>query len=413
MKVLCLNFSDITGGGAARAAYRLHHALRANGIDSMMQVVKASSGDWTVSGLDGSFSKIGTNIRPQFASFVRKFSKSEHSLQISTSTLPSRWPAIINKSVADIVNLHWLCAEMMSVEDIGRIQKPLVWTLHDMWAFCGAEHVSYDNRWKDGYTSVNKPAHERGIDLNRWVWNRKRNAWKKPLQIVTPSRWLADCVRQSSLMHGWPVITIPNAIDTDVWQPVDRTQARMLMGIPPDKKIIAFGAMSGGQAHHKGFDLLLAALGHLRGQLPRLEIIIFGQSRPKEVPDLGFPIYYTGHLHDDLSLRVLYSAADALVIPSRIDNLPNTGVESLTCGTPVIAFDTCGLRDIVTHQKTGWLAKAFDTEDLATGIQWALSDESHLKKMRQFARADAVARYSFPVVAAQYQAIYQSVLDRQ
>lgn len=379
----------------------------------MMQVVKATSGDWTVSSPKGSMFKLGKYVRPQIAALTRSLLKTERPSPISPSVLPTRWPALINKSDADIVHLHWLCAEMMSIEDIGRIQKPVVWTLHDMWAFCGAEHISSDNRWREGYTTTNRPAHESGFDLNRWVWSRKRKAWKKPIQIVTPSRWLADCVRQSALMHDWPVTSIPNAIDTEIWQPVDRTQARKLMGLPQDAKLIAFGAMSGGQAHHKGFDLLLDALGHLRGQLPGLEIIIFGQSRPKVVPDLGFPIHYTGHLHDDLSLRVLYSAADAMVIPSRMDNLPNTGVEALACGTPVVAFDTCGLPDIVAHQATGWLAKAFDTEDLARGIQWVLADEQRLSRMGQAGREYAVARFSYPVVAEQYKALYQSVLDRQ
>jgi glycosyltransferase involved in cell wall biosynthesis len=376
----------------------------------MMQAVKATSGDWTVSNPSGALFKVGTLLRPQVASLARGFLKAEQRQPLSSAILPSRWPARINQSDADLVHLHWLNAEMMSVEDIGRIQKPIVWTLHDMWAFCGAEHVSIDNRWREGYTAANRPNHESGFDLNRWVWNRKRKAWKKPVQIVTPSSWLANCVRQSALMGDWPVTSIPNAIDTESWQPIDRTHARNLMGLPQDAKLIAFGAMGGGQAHHKGYDLLLAALGHLRGQFPGLEVIVFGMARPRDVSDLGFPIHYTGHLHDDLSLRALYSASDAMVIPSRIDNLPNTGVEAMACGTPVVAFDTCGLPDIVIHQQTGWLAKAFDTENLARGIQWVLADESRHTQLCQASRAAAVARYAYPVVAAQYKALYERVL---
>jgi glycosyltransferase involved in cell wall biosynthesis len=409
LKVLCINFSDIAGG-AARAAYRLHQALRAEGVDSMMEVVKATSGDWTVSSPGGSLFKLGTYVRPQIAALARSLMKTDRPSPMSPSVLPSCWPDMINKSNADIVQLHWLCAEMLSVEDIGRIQKPVVWTFHDMWPFCGAEHVSSDNRWREGYTATNRPTHERGFDLNRWVWNRKRKAWKKPSQIVTPSHWLAECVRQSALMGEWPVTSIPNAIDTETWQPIDRAVTRKMMGLPQEAKLIAFGAMSDGQAHHKGFDLLLAALGHLRGQLSGLEIIIFGQSRPKVVPDLGFPIRYTGQLHDDLSLRVLYSAADALVIPSRIDNLPNTGVEALACGTPIVAFDTCGLSDIVSHQRTGWLAKAFDVADLAEGIKWVLDEQAHHGNLPKFAREHAMRRFSYPVIANQYRALYERVL---
>lgn len=409
LKVLSINFSD-AAGGAARAAYRIHHALRADGVDSAMHVVKATSGDWTVSSPAGSIFKLGTYVRPQIAALTKSLLKTERPSPMSLSVLPSRWPSFINASDADIVHLHWLCAEMMSVEDIGRIEKPVVWTLHDMWAFCGAEHVSSDNRWREGYTSANRPDHESGFDLNRWVWSRKRKAWKKPIQIATPSRWLADCVQHSALMGDWPVRSIPNAIDTDVWQPVDKVGARKMMSLPQKAKLVAFGAMSGGQAHHKGFDLLLNAIGHLRGQLPSLEIIIFGQSRPRVVPDLGFEIHYTGHLHDDLSLRVLYSAADLIVIPSRIDNLPNTGVEALACGTPIVAFDTCGLSDIVSHKRTGWLAKAFDTVDLAEGIKWVLDEQAQNSNLKESAREDSVKRFSYPVIASQYRELYECVL---
>ena len=412
MKVYQINFSDIVGG-AARAAYRIHHAVRSGGVDSEMKVVKASSGDWTVSCPTDPLFQLGTLVRPQIASFARSLLKTEERVPLSSSIFSSRWPDVINKSDADIVNLHWLCAEMMSIEDIGKIRKPIVWTMHDMWGFCGAEHYSNGTRWVEGYTAVNRPIAESGFDLNRWVWKRKFKAWKKPINIVTPSGWLADCIKKSALMADWPVTVIPNAIDTDIWQPIDRVYARKLLGVSENVKLITFGAMGGGIQPIKGFDLLLSALENLRGQCNNLEVIIFGPNRPKNEPDLGFPIHYTGHLHDDISLCVLYSAVDALVIPSRMDNLPNTGVEALSCGTPVIAFDTCGLSDIVTHQQTGWLAKAFDTEDLARGILWVLEDYERCVQLSYAARADAVARFSYPVVGSQYMSIYQNILDIQ
>jgi len=412
MKVFQVNFSD-GSGGAARAAYRIHRALREMSVDSELQVVKALLGDWAVNSPNDLLFNFGKIFRPQLASLIRKTLKSKDSSPLSTSILPSRWPSILNKSDADIINLHWLCGEMMSIADIGKINKPTIWTMHDMWAFCGAEHISSNNRWQQGYSSKNRPKYESGLDLNRWVWSRKRKAWKNPFQIVTPSNWLADCVSKSFLMSDWPVSVIPNAINTDIWKPLKRSLARELLGIKHDVQLISFGAFGHATVHHKGFDLLLSALEHLRGQFTDLEIIIYGQSRPKIEPDFGFPVHYTGHLYDDISLRVLYSAVDALIIPSRIDNLPNTGVEALSCGTPVVAFDTCGLPDIVTHQKTGWLAKAFDTEDLARGIEWVLSDSERYRNLSYSAREYAVKTFSYPVVASQYNSIYQQVLANQ
>lgn len=222
-------------------------------------------------------------------------------------------------------------------------------------------------------------------------------------------------------MRHWPIAVIPNTLDNTVWQPVDKALARQMLQLPPSVPLLlldkrySFGAMGGGQDPRKGFDLLQAALQHLRGQssapLAGLELVVFGQLAPKTPPDMGFPVHYTGHLHDDISLRLLYSAADALVIPSRQDNLPNTGVEAHACGTPVVAFDACGLPDIVSHQQTGYLAKAFDPTDLAAGIHWVLADPARHAALRQAARAKAVALWSTAVVAGQYQRVYGNATE--
>jgi glycosyltransferase involved in cell wall biosynthesis len=279
-----------------------------------------------------------------------------------------------------------------------------------MWAFCGAEHYTEKFRWRDGYTRHNRPSYEHGFDLNRWAWQSKKKHWKTPMHIVAPSHWLADCVRESLLMRDWPVTVIPNAIDTERWQPIVQKQARELLHLPPNVPLLLFGAIGGIQDSRKGFDLLQAALFNLRCQIPELELLVFGQLSPLKHLDLGFPINYSGHLHDDVSLRLLYSAADVMVIPSRQDNLPNTGLEALACGTPVVAFNTGGLPDIVEHQKTGYLAKAFDTEDLALGIQWVLSGPDHCAKLSSNARKDAVSRFSYPIVAKAYMVLYKQIL---
>lgn len=333
-----------------------------------------------------------------------------NSIRHSPAALPSHWGSHFNRSDADVVHLHWVNHEMMSIKDIGHIKKPLVWTLHDMWAFCGAEHVTEDFRWREGYSSASRPDHETGFDLNRWVWQRKRNAWRRPIHIVTPSHWLANCVRQSVLMRDWPVSVIHNPLDTQVWRPVEKHFARELLGLTSAGPLLLFGTFGANAAPHKGFDLLLSSLEHFRAQRAGLRLLIVGENAPREPIDLGIPIHYMGHLHDDLSLRVLYSAADATVIPSRIENLPNMGVESLACGTPVVAFDTGGLPDIVRHRQTGYLAKAFDAEDLAQGIQWVLEDTERHFQLGVQARADAVTRFSYQNVARQYIDVYHEAM---
>jgi glycosyltransferase involved in cell wall biosynthesis len=400
MKVINLNHSDISGG-AALAAYRIHHALRDAGLDSTMWVNVAVAGDWTVEGPASKWGKALGRVRPQVGGLLRKALRTDNPIIHSPAILSSNWVKRVNASDADVVHLHWVQGEMLSIADIGRIEKPIVWTLHDMWAFCGAEHYTEEFRWREGYRRGNRPAYESGFDLNRWTWERKRKHWKRPMQIVTPSRWLADCVRESALMRDWPVSVIPNCLDTERWEPMEQALARELLGLPADLPLLLFGAMGGGRDPRKGFDLLTAALGNLRGEIPGLELVVFGQLAPHHPPDLDFPIHYTGHLHDDLSLRVLYSAADAMVVPSRQEAFGQTASEAQACGTPVVAFDIGGLPDIVEHQRTGYLAQAFETEDLAAGIQWVLGEN-----LRKQCRERAVARFSNTVVAEQYRAVY-------
>lgn len=411
MKILHLNHSDISGG-AARAANRIHSALLHSGINSRMLVNFASSGDWTIESPISKFSKILAKVSPIVAGdIVRTVFRTVNPTTHSPAIFPSGKERYLNDGDADVLNLHWIHGEMLSIAEIGRLKKPLVWTLHDMWAFCGAEHYTEDFRWREGYKKNNRPSYESGIDLNRLTFNRKNKHWQRPKQIVTPSRWLAQCVKESSLMRDWPVSVIPNPIDTDYWQPVNKFLARDLLGLPQDIPLLIFGAIGGGKDPRKGFSLLQAALEHLYGVIPDLQIIIFGELRPKNPPNIRFPIHYTGHLHDDISLRVLYSAADAFVLPSRQDNFPNTGVEALACGTPVIAFNTCGLPDIVQHMHTGYLASSFDTEDLARGIHWVLADVDRHKTLRELARTFCITYFSNNIVVPQYESVYRDAIN--
>ncbi len=411
MKVIQLNHSDIHGG-AARAAYRIHHCLRSAEIDSLMWVNEASAGDWTVVGPINKFEKVRVGLNTYLVKPLRRALRTENSVLHSPSILPSTLVKRINHSSADIVHLHWVQGEMLSIADIGRIAKPIVWTLHDMWPFCGAEHYTMDYRWRDGYQRGNRPSYEAGFDLNLWTWQRKIKHWRNPMHIVGNSRWMSQCASQSVLMRGWPIEFIYYPIDLTVWAPVEKKIARSLLGLPTDVPLVAFGAMGGATDSRKGFDLLVGALQHMRNESSSkgLELVVFGQSAPKFLPDLGFPVHYVGHLHDNVSLRILYSAVDALVVPSRMEAFGQTASEAHACGTPVVAFDIGGLPDIIKHKQTGYLAEALDTQALADGILWTISDAQRNALLGLNARASAIERFSPEIVAAQYLRVYQSAL---
>ncbi len=420
MKTLLISQSDISGG-AARAAFRLHRAFLQYGIESRMKVRQKFSDDWTVETHSSTiFYKAANLLRPTFGNMISRFQNQSKMETHSGNWLPSNWSAFINKSNADVVHLHWIGAETLSIEDIARITKPLVWTFHDMWPFCGTEHYAPDNlnaRWRIGYDKAEMLQTNRGFDLSKIVWNRKRKAWRNPFQIVAPSRWMSECAQNSILFNQFSFTNISNTLDTSVYRPLDRNFCRNTLRIPENLKIILFGAVGGGQDPRKGYDLLLQSLKHFcslpNSQRPML--IIFGQSEPQFRPSmpLDISIKWMGKLHDDQALVLLYNAADVMIVPSRQDNLPQTAIEAQACGCPIVAFNTCGFPDAVVHLKTGYLAKAFDTHELAEGIRWILENDNVRDELSRAARQRAVKLWSPDVVVPQYLAVYRKAIEEK
>lgn len=409
MRIYALSHSDEVGG-AARAAYRIHHAIREAGVESTLLVNQASSGDWTVQGPKTSIELAVNKLYSGASQVLTKALKTKPYLYHSLSAMPTSISKKLNQAPIDVVHLHWVQGEMLSVSDIANIKKPLIWTLHDMWAFCGAEHYPEDERWRLGYTSTNRPDFESGLDLNRWTWARKEKLWKKPISIITPSHWLAECVKQSKLMRDWPVRVIPNPIDTQKWTPIEQSIARKLLGLPEGVPLILFGAIGGGQDPRKGFDLAVKTLQILKESIPEVELVIFGQKQPRDTFDFGFTTHYMGHIHDDITLQLLYSAADVMLVPSRQEAFGQTASEALACGCPVAAFDVTGLKDVISHRATGYLAKPFDVEDLANGIDWLLAEQNKTNLLREASRKRAELLFDSRVVAAQYIQAYQEAM---
>ncbi len=414
MNIIHINFADLSGG-AARAAYRLHHSLLQLNINSQMRVWSKTSGEPMIHGNSSKAGRMLTEIRSGLGMMANATMKVSSPARHSINLLPSGWVNSINASDADIIHLHWLGAETLSIREIARIQKPIVWTFHDMWAFCGAEHYTDDGldaRWRHGYKSNNRPEGESGFDLNYWTSRRKQHHWHNPFNLVCPSNWLANCVRDSALMANWPVTVIPNPLNLTNFRPIEQSLARQLLNLPQDKSLILFGAIGGADDPRKGSDLLISALNCLKtAHFPQeLELVIFGQSRPIQVPDLGFAIRYMGHLHDEVSLALLYSAVDVFVAPSRQDNLPNTVVEASACGTPTVAFKIGGMTDLVQHQVSGYLASPYDEIDLAQGIQWVIERQSQNNTLGSAARHHAELNFQADLVVEQYLAVYQKAV---
>ena len=407
-------FSDFDGG-AARAAMGHHKALIAKGIKSEMIAGSKKSGLSSVYGPQGKFLKGLTQARRELSDFLTKLqvpsNPNLHSLQI----FPSLTLKILNASDYDVVNLHWVCSEFLSIKDIGRLKKPLVWTMHDMWPILGAEHYVDESgfiRAIEGYKKSNRSHDDSGLDLDRWCWLRKKRHWKTPFQIVVSSDWMKKQVSASALMHNWPITVIPNALDMERFRPYDRNFARDILKLPQDKKILAFGATAGINDHRKGGDLLCASMEIINKAIPDLELVIFGQHNPgNQYIQVKNRLHWLGPISDDIVLSLIYSATNVIAVPSRLDNLPLTAAEAQACGCPVVAFNATGLPDLVEHGITGYLAKPFEVDDLARGIIWALEDPERTARLSTSARIRAKALWSYEAVVDKYLHVYEASID--
>lgn len=412
MKVLIVNTSDIEGG-AARAAYRLHRSLLDAGIESKMLVQSKASDDFTVIGPVSKFEKGLGRIRPTLDAIPVKRYKDRTKTLFSPAWLPfSNIVDRINEIDPDVVHLHWIAGGLLAIEDLAKIKAPIVWSLHDNWAFTGGCHIMWEcERYQESCGACPRLTSNKVNDLSRKIWLRKEKTFLKlpKMKVIGLSEWLANCAKQSSLFKNNEVVCLPNPINTETYSPFDKTQARELLNLPQDKKLIAFGAMSATSDINKGFNELAQALDHLPAEY---ELVVFGSSEPPISQGFKQKAHYLGHLHDDVSLRVLYSAADVMVVPSLQEAFGQTASESMACGTPVVAFGATGLLDIVDHQQTGYLAQPFDTQDLANGINWVLQHQSP-DKLASNARQKVLENFESSLVASKYIDLYREVLSKE
>jgi glycosyltransferase involved in cell wall biosynthesis len=418
MKILHVSSGDLSGG-AARAAYRIHQALVGVGFDSRMQVLhKGTLDDRVQAAPRPTIRRVANGLLNRWLTYTRRDWYTNNAVLHTFGQTSAGLADELNAGDADILNLHWI-SNILSVPDIGRLKKPIVWTLHDMWPFCGGEHYAADGveaRFRQGYQANNRPVDERGPDLNRHTWEAKRKAWaRQRFTIISPSRWLASCAQQSVLFANADVHVIPNPLNTHYpWRPVSREVARTALGLPLDKKLVLMGAHGGVVDPRKGGDLLHEAIARIASNLgSEMELMIYGQR--KSTSDNHWPckVHWLDVIQDDRLLALAYSAANVMVVPSRQDNLPNTAVEAQACGIPVVAFNIGGLPDIIEHQHTGWLARPFDTTDLAAGITWILADVQRARNLAIAAREQVERRFSEPVIADQYRSVYKTVLAEQ
>ncbi|CAM3969859.1 glycosyltransferase [Mucilaginibacter galii] len=321
---------------------------------------------------------------------------------------------------ADVIHLHWVNHSFLNpahLAELAKLNKPIVWTFHDSNAFTGGCHVRYtcDHFLRQcGHCPLLKKAD--ADDASHKIWAQKHEAYQQlKFNIVAPSSWMLSSVLMSSLMQDKPALQVPNTLETDIFKPTDKAQAKKQLGLPEDKFIFLTGFMPSRKDMHKGTSYLLESLELLKERLgvnaQQVELVVFGNRNAKDVPDFSFKTSFLGTINDDAKLAMCYAAADAFLIPSLEDNLPYTVMESLSCGTPVVAFTTGGIPDMVQHLQNGYLAEYRSAKSFADGMEWAINHEN-ATALQQQARQTVMDKFAEPVIAQKHIQLYNQLVEK-
>lgn len=402
-------------GGAFIAAYNLHQGLSRAGIQSFFAYKDE---------IDGVFQKKANDLKNTVQIIQRK----NQFVDLANSiTRRIGLNYVANPSIADLkhqacyqnaalLNFHLLHDDYFSYLMLPSLtrDKPAVYTLHDMWGFTGHCAYSYDcSKWQTGcgkcpYPNALPPIQRDATSLE---WKLKNWAYQHSnLTIVAPSRWLAECAKQS-MLNCFPIHHIPHGIDTVAYQPLDQQQCQSELGIPQHKKVLIFGAQDLTN-RRKGADLLLKALSRIPKSLKAETVLLTFGDEAKAISNAAeMEVLHLGYISSDRLKAIAYSSADLFLFPTRADNLPLVLLESMACGTPMVSFKVGGVPDLVRPGITGYLAKPEDADDFSNGIVQLLEDVNLRDRMNQNCRKVAVEEYSLEVQAQRYIQLYQQILN--
>jgi glycosyltransferase involved in cell wall biosynthesis len=421
MKIIQLNTYDIDGG-AARAAYRLHRGLIEIGQQSRLLAIVKSSQDET-----GSLISPQTQVLDRdndYFSLIQRYYINANRTPLSNTLFSLPYPGLDLTQLpeilaADIINLHWIAyyQSPVTLKQLLDLGKPVVWTLHDMFAFTGGCHYSSGcSQYQQDCTNCPQLQDDPFHLTSALLKDKIELFANSNLTIVTPSRWLAECASNSKLFRHHRIEVIPYSLETDVFIPLAKTEAKKRLGISSDTFTLLAGAQDGNE-RRKGFSELLQALKICAKNASFQELVRAKQFRllcfgvpNQQLQALDLPLLSLGNITSDEQLSQIYSAADIFLLPSLEDNLPNTMLEAMSCGTPVIAFKIGGMSDIVQDGITGKLLTGGDAGQMAQAILASMNEPNLCQQMGEKCRQVIENCHLLPVQARSYVALYQELL---
>lgn len=416
MRVLIINTSERIGG-AAIAANRLMDALRNNGIKAKMLVRDKQTNNVSVVGLNKSWWKVWQFIWERIIIWKANYFKKHNLFAVDIANTGTNVTTLPEFKQADIIHLHWVNQGMLSLKDIQYILqsgKPIVWTMHDMWPCTGICHHARECNQYQQECHHCPYLYKKGFnDLSNQVFKRKAELYKlSPITFVTCSNWLKEKASQSALLKGHSIVHIPNPINTNLFKPRNRKEARIACGFPQEKKLILFGALKITDKR-KGIDYFIECCQILVQKYPhmkdKLGVVVYGNHSEELKSLLPFEVYSLNYISNEKELANVYNAADIFVTPSLEENLPNTIMEAMASGTPCIGFQVGGIPEMIDHLHNGYVAEYKSAEDLANGIHWIL-DEGEYESLSKEATRKAISSYSESTIAKKYIEIYNKII---
>ena len=409
MRVLIVNTSERTGG-AAVAANRLMMALNNNGVKAKMLVRDKESDSLTVVGLPKSPMLNWHFLWERLVIFFHcRFSR-KHLFEIDLANSGSDITKLREFQEADVIHLHWINQGMLSLSGIRKILKsgkPVVWTMHDIWPATAICHLTLNcrNFTTHCHNCRLLPGKGSSSDFSTSVWRKKEKMLEdSSIYFVTCSHWLEQEAKASALLRGQKIVSIPNPIDTHIYRSGDKQTARKNLGLPEDKRLILFVSQRVTNKN-KGMDYLIDACR----QLKDYELVILGGHAEEVVDQLPLKAHPLGYVNDERRIVEIYQAVDVFVLPSLSENLPNTIMEAMACGVPCVGFKVGGIPEEIDHKRNGYVAEYRDSDDLARGIRWILS-EADYDQLSQEAVRKVAHSYSQQSVAISYLDVYHQAM---
>ncbi|MCM1170087.1 MAG: glycosyltransferase family 4 protein, partial [Bacteroides sp.] len=397
---------------AAVAANRLTKALNKNGIEAEMLVLNTQDNHAKINHIGSDFRKRIKFLSERFRIYAGNRFHRENLFTVSLADTGfdiTRHPAF---QKADVIHLHWINQGFLSLKTLRKVLKsgkPVVWTLHDMWPFTGICHYAGNCGRYTAQCHHCPLLHKGGSkDLSFRAFNKKKKLFAdSKITFVGCSHWMETMAQKSGLIQGQRFTNIPNAIDTEVFKPMNKSKVREKLNLPKDRKLLLFGAMNIND-RRKGIDYLIEACRQMDAANPKLKeeigIVFLGANSSQFASLFPFACYPMNFVSKEDALAEIYTAVDLFVTPSLQDNLPNTIMEAMACGTPCVGFNVGGIPEMIDHLSNGYVAQYKSAEDLAKGLLYVLNHPDGT--LGQNARNKVMSHYAESVVAKRYGAVY-------